>query len=180
MRFPRWLKYTLVGFGALCALAAIAIGVALYTIDVDRYARLAIAEVKTATGRELVIRGKLQISLFPRLGVRAEDVSFANPAGASRPEMVKAKRVDAAVALWPLLQRRIEITRLAVSDIDLLLEKDAKGVGNWVVKAPAAGAASKTGGGAPDFEFDINELVVDRGSLAWRNGASKDTVRLAI
>jgi len=180
MRLPRSLKYALVGFAALVAVAAIALAVVVHTIDLDRYARLAIAEVKTLTGRELAIKGKLQVSLFPRLAVRAEDVSFANPAGASRPEMVKAKRVDGAVALWPLLHRKIEITRLAVSDIDLLLEKDAKGVGNWVVKPPAPGAASPPAAGKPDFEFDIAELVVDRGSLAWRNGASKEALRLTV
>jgi uncharacterized protein involved in outer membrane biogenesis len=94
--------------------------------------------------------------------------------------MVKAKRVDGAVALLPLLHRKIEITRLAVTDFDLLLEKDAKGVGNWVVKPPAPGAGSQPAAGKPDFEFDIAELVVDRGSLAWRNGASKEAVRLTV
>ena len=180
MRLPRWLKYTLAGLAALCAIAAIALAVVVQTIDVDRYARLAVAEVKTLTGRELVIRGKLNVSLFPRLGVRAEDVSFANATWGSRPEMFKAKRVDGAVALLPLLRRKVEITRLEVTDLDVLLEKDAKGVGNWVFKPPAAGAASVPGGGARDFELDVAELVVDRGSLAWRNGASKETLRLAV
>ena len=183
MRLPRWLKYTLVGFAALLAVAAIAVAVVVQTIDVDRYARLAIAEVKTLTGRELAIRGDLKISVFPRLAVRAEDVSFANAAGGSRPEMIKAKRVDGAVALLPLLRRKVEITRLTVTDLDVLLEKDAKGVGNWVLKPPAAGAAPRPAGAGPDFEFDVAELAVDRGSLTWRNGgngASREAIRLAV
>jgi len=180
MRIPRPLKYTLAGLAALVAVAIVGGVVLVHTIDVDRYARLAIAEVKVASGRELAIRGSLEVSLFPRLAVRAEDVSFANPAGASRPEMVKAKRVDGAVALLPLLSRRIEITRLAVTDLDVLLEKDAKGTGNWVFHPDAPAAAPGAAGGKPDFAFDIAALVVDRGSLAWRNGAPKDTVRLAV
>jgi uncharacterized protein involved in outer membrane biogenesis len=180
MRLPRWLKYTLAGLAALFAAVTVAIVVIVQTIDVDRYAQVAIAAVKTATGRELAIRGKLDITLFPRLAVRAEDVSFANAAGASRPEMIKAKRVDGAVALLPLIRRKVEITRLAVTDLDVLLEKDAKGVGNWVLKPPAAGAAPRPPGAGPDFEFDIAELVVDRGSLTWRNGASKEALRLAV
>ena len=180
MRLPRWLKYTLAGTAALVAVAAIALTVVVYTIDVDRYARLAIAEVKTATGRELAIRGKLDVSVFPRLAVRAEDVSFANAAWGSRPEMVKAKRVDGAVALLPLLRRQVEITRLAVTDLDLLLEKDAKGVGNWVFKPPAAGTAPQPAERKSDFELDVGELVVDRGALTWGNGASKDALRLGV
>jgi AsmA family protein len=180
MRMPRSLKYSLAGFAALFALAAVAVVVAVHTIDVDRYARLAIAEVKTVTGRELAIRGKLEISLFPRLAVRAEDVSFANAGWGSRPEMIRAKRVDGAVALVPLLSRKVEITRLAVTDLEVLLERDAKGVGNWVLKPPAPASAPAPAGDGRDFHFDVHELVVDRGSLAWRNGASKDTLRLAI
>jgi uncharacterized protein involved in outer membrane biogenesis len=179
MRLPRWLKYTLVGFAALLAVAGIALAVVVHTIDLDRYARLAIAEVKTLTGRELAIRGDLKISVFPRLAVRAEDVSFANAAGGSRPEMIKAKRVDGAVALLPLLRRKVEITRLAVTDLDVLLEKDAKGVANWVLKPPAPKAGPQPTG-TPDFEFDVAELVVDGGNLAWRNGASKASFRLAV
>jgi hypothetical protein len=179
MRLPRWLKYTLAGFAALFAAVTVAIVVIVNTIDVDRHAQLAIAAVKTTTGRELAIRGKLDITLFPRLAVRAEDVSFANAVGGSQPEMIKAKRVDGAVALLPLLRRKVEITRLAVTDLDVLLEKDAKGVGNWVLKPPAPGTGSQPAG-KPDFEFDVAELVVDRGNLAWRNGASKETLRLAV
>src|SRR5262245_7073984 len=180
MCFPRWLRYTLAGFAELCAVAAVAVAIDVNTIDVDRYARLAIVEVKTATGRELVIRGKLNVSLFPRLGVQAEDVSFANASWGSRPEMFKAKQVEGAVALLPLLHRKIEITRLALTDLDILLEKDAKGVGNWVFKPPAAGAASRPAGAGSDFELDIGEVVVDRGTLAWRNGASKEALRLTV
>ena len=182
MRLPRWLKYTLAGLAALFAAVTVAIVVVVNAIDVDRYAQLAIAAVKTTTGRELAIRGKLDITLFPRLAVRAEDVSFANAAGGSRPEMIKAKRVDGAVALLPLLRRKVEITRLAVTDLDVLLEKDAKGVGNWVLKPPA-GAAPAAAGTGPDFAFDVAELNVDRGSLTWRNGAngtSKEALRLAV
>ncbi len=180
MRLTRWLKYTLAGFAVLFAAATAAIVVIVHTIDVDRYAQLAIAAVKTTTGRELAIRGKLDVSLFPRLAVRAQDVSFANAAGGSRAEMIKAKRVDGAVALLPLLRRKVEITRLAVTDLDVLLEKDAKGVGNWVFKPPAPGAAPRPAGAGPDFELDVAELVVDRGSLTWRNGASKEALRLAV
>jgi uncharacterized protein involved in outer membrane biogenesis len=185
MRLPRWLKYTLAGFAALFAAVTVAIVVIVHTIDVDRYAQLAIAAVKTTTGRELAIRGKLDITLFPRLAVRAEDVSFANAAGGSRPEMIKAKRVDGAVALLPLLRRKVEITRLAVTDLDVLLEKDAKGVGNWVLKPPAAGAAPRPAAAGPDFAFDVAALDVDRGTLTWRNGASRngasrEVLRLAV
>ncbi len=180
MHLPRSLKLTLAGIAALVAIAAIALAVVVHTLDLDRYARLAVAEVKTLTGRELKIRGSLEVSVFPRLALVAEDVSFANASWGSRPEMFKAKRVEGAVALLPLLQRRIEITRLAVAELDLLLETDAKGTGNWVFKPPAPGAAAAPAAGSPDFELDVSALAVDRGALAWRSGATRETLRLAV
>ncbi len=180
MRLPRWLKLTLVGFAALVAAAAIALAVLVGTLDLDRFARLAIAEVKTLTGRELAIRGKLEVRVFPRLAVIAEDVSFANAVWGSRPEMLKAKRIEGTVALLPLVQRKVEITRLAVTNLDLLLETDAKGTGNWVFTPPANGAAPPASGKSDDFELDVTALAVDGGALAWRNGATRATGRLAV
>ena len=167
MRLPRWLKYTLTGLAALVALVAVALVVLVNTIDLDRHARLAIAAVKTATGRELAIRGQLEVSVFPRLAVRAEDVSFANPAWGSRPQMVTAKRIEGAVALLPLLHRRIEITRLAVTDLDLLLETDAKGTGNWVFKPPVSAPAATPSDSSRGVGFDIAEIR----DLIARDGA---------
>jgi hypothetical protein len=108
MRLPRWLKLMLIGFAVFVVVAVIALVVIVKTLDLDRYARLAIAEVKTLTGRELTVRGKLEVRGFPRLKVIAEDVSFANAAWGSRPEMLKAKRVEGTIALLPLLQRKVQ------------------------------------------------------------------------
>jgi uncharacterized protein involved in outer membrane biogenesis len=73
-------------------------------------------------------------------------VSFANARWGSRPELAKAKRVAGSLALAPLLGGRIDIDRLTLFEPDVLLETNAKGVGNWVLgrPSPAAPAAERS------------------------------------
>lgn len=177
--FPRWLKFTLIAVAGVCVAATVGIVILAYAIDLGKYAKLATDEVKALTGRELRIRGKLDIRFFPRLALVAEDVSFANAPWGSRPDMARAKRLEGSVALLPLLRKQVEITRLVLVEPDVLLETDAKGVGNWVFKPPA-GAKPGAGGELGGAEVDLHGAEIDRGQLAWRDGAKKETLRLAI
>lgn len=174
----RWLKLTLAGAAALLVLAFVAIAILVNTINVKHIAALAAAEVKDATGRELKIEGNLDMSFFPRLAVVAEDVSFANAPWGSRPELAKAKRVTGSVALLPLLGGRIDIDRLTLVEPDVLLETNAKGVGNWVLDRPSSAAPPSEPSQAS--ALSLGEVVIERGLLAFRDGASKRTERLTV
>jgi uncharacterized protein involved in outer membrane biogenesis len=177
MKIPRWLKIALLAVVAFVAAVAIGLIVLVNTIDLGRYTKLATDEVKAATGRELRI-GKVDIKIFPRIAVVADDVALANAPWGSRPEMLRAKRVEASVALLPLLRNEIEVTRLALVEPDALIETDAKGTGNWVFKPAAARSAEDRGDGGG--HFDLQVASIDRGRLAWHDGARKATVQLAV
>jgi uncharacterized protein involved in outer membrane biogenesis len=178
-RFPSWLKITLLAAAGIFAAAVIGLAVLVNTIDLGKYAKLASDEVRAATGRELRIGGKVDVRLFPRLALVAEDVSFANAPWGSRPDMARAKRVEGSVALLPLLRKQVEVSRLVLVEPDVLLEIDAKGFGNWVFKPSALrkpDAAGEPGG----MEFDLLGGSIDRGQVTWRNAARKETLRFAI
>lgn len=178
MRIPRWLKIALAAVAGFAAVVVAGLVVLVNTLDLGAYAKLATDEIQAATGRELRI-GKVDVKLFPRLAVVAEDVTFANAPWGSRREMVRAKRVEASVALLPLLRKEVEVTRLALVEPDLLLETDARGTGNWVF-GPAAAAGPAAGGGDGASRFDLHGASIDRGRLAWRDGGKKATVALAV
>ncbi|MBI2584688.1 MAG: AsmA family protein, partial [Rhodospirillales bacterium] len=86
------------------AVAAVAAGIAIIkSLDLNEYRGLIADQVKTATGREMMIAGKLdvKISLTPALAV--EGVTFANAPWGSRAQMATLKQLAAEVELLPLL-----------------------------------------------------------------------------
>ena len=132
--------------------------------------------VRRATGRELTLAGPLRVSWGLEPVLEAEDVSFANMAGGSRPTMVAVARVEARVELLPLLSRRLEIASVTLVRPDILLETDANGRGNWQFDRPvvAAGPASTSSPG-PRLTTQLDSLRVESGRVTWHNGMTGQT-----
>jgi AsmA family protein len=157
------------------AVIAVAMLVALIavvkTIDFDRYKGFLAAQVEAATGRKLTIAGPLTLELGLSPRVTVSGVSLANPPGASRPEMITVGRIEAQVALLPLLSRQVVVRRLVLIDPDIRLETDKSGQGNWQFQgggAPAAAAVERPAEGSPPTRFDVGEVTIRNAHLAWR------------
>ena len=141
------------------------------SIDYDQYKGLIASEVERATGRRLIIDGKvaLALSLMPTLTVK--DLSLANLPGGSRPQMILVKRLEVQMQLLPLLSRQVKIDLVVLRGADILLETDKTGHGNWVfshAETGSAGPAAASGEGSPLPEIS---LVKIRDSLVtYREG----------
>ncbi len=159
--------------GGLVVLVVLALGGVLASLDFNDMKGLVAEQVKDATGRELVMAGNLdlELSLSPSLTLR--DVSFKNAAWGSRPEMAKLAHFSAEVALIPLISSNVEVKRLVLDGLDLILETDAKGQGNWVFEAggKAAGEADAGGGALPK----VDNVLVKNITVLWRDGQSKES-----
>lgn len=165
---PRWLKIGLLAAFAIAALLAGALTVLVRFVDPAPYVRQAADRVREATGRELKIGGRTELRVLPALSLVLEDVSFANAAWGSRPDMARVKRVEGRVALLPLLRNEIAITRLVLVEPDVLLETDRRGVGNWAFKPPAGRASAPVEGEARTAAIDVHDAAIDRGRIVWR------------
>lgn len=120
---------------SILAVLVVAVGVAgvaiIKSIDFNEYRGLIAEQVKAATGRDLIISGDLDLELSMNPAVAVEGVTFANTSWGSRSEMIKLKRFSAEVELMPLLTGDVRVKRLVFVGLDLLVETDAKGRGNW-------------------------------------------------
>jgi uncharacterized protein involved in outer membrane biogenesis len=135
-----------------------------------------IAAVHQATGRDLALSGPigLKLSLVPT--VTLDGVTLSNAAGGSRPQMLLARRVEARLALVPLLSRRLALEQVTLIEPDLLLERDAQGRGNWVFGPPPAVAPAPSPAASPDpaappatpLQLSIGAIDIQGGRLAWR------------
>jgi hypothetical protein len=171
---------TLLKIAAVLVVALVAaVAAILKSVDFSQYKDLVAGKVEEATGRKLTIAGPVYLELFtlsPALAV--DDVSFANATWGTRPQMVRLKRLEAQVALLPLLSKRVEVKRLVLVSPDIVLETDAKGQGNWVFgKAPEKAVPTAPSAGAPGALPVVNEIRIEDGTLTYVDGVTgKKTV----
>jgi AsmA family protein len=167
----------LAGFGGLLFLVIVAAGITLRKFDANDLIGPIQQHVRDATGRELTIRGgaELKLSLEPKLVI--DDVALGNAAWGKSPQMLTAKRIEAQVALLPLLRRRVDVVRFALIEPTISLETDGKGNGNWQI-----GAASGEGGGAARSPSGLafGDLAISNGTMTYRDGATGKVTNIAI
>ena len=165
--------------GALVLLLLAGAYVALSTLDVNALIGPVKDRVKAATGRELAVRGgaRLALSMQPRLVLT--DVALGNAPWGTAKDMVTAERLELQLALLPLLSRRFELTEVALVGPVVALETDGKGQRNWDM-GKAAGAAAGTGDGGAPTAFGVGNLLITKGTLTLRDGATGGVTPVAI
>lgn len=149
MRALKWTLGLLAGAVLLVVGAVVALTVAL---DAGALTPRLVAAIEGATGRTASLGAvSLRPGLTPRLAV--EGASLANLPGGSRPEMARIRRMEASLALLPLLHGEVAFRRIAIEGAEILLERTAEGAPNWVFapapaepSAPAVGEAPRQAG----------------------------------
>lgn len=187
---------TALALGCVILLAIGAIAIFVVSFDPNSYKPQIVAAVRSATGRDLEIGGRIGLSLSLRPTLEVSDVSFSNPPGFSRPRMASLQRLELRLALIPLLSRRLQIERLVLQQPDILLETNARGQSNWALPPAGAAPAAQSGPGAPRGapapapppaapsgttteiappSIAISSLRIDGGTLAVRDPTGKTT-----
>jgi len=154
------IKFTGIVIAALAGLLILAV-IVINVIPGEKFKSFIASAVQNATGRELMIEGDLDISLFTTLAVKTSDIKFANAAWGTRPHMVSIDRIEGAVALFPLLRGILDVS-LVVDNPDLLMEINESGEANWQFSQPDDSAAAK------DEEPAEDETAPDTGGLPIR------------
>lgn len=100
-------------------------------------------QVKAYTGRTLNIPGDIQLSIFPWLGAKLGKVELENSAGFGRQAFARMDAVDVHIQLLPLLRGDFKIGHLTLRGLQLNLQRNKNGQGNW------EDLLAKTGNGTP-------------------------------
>ena len=173
---------TLAVLGGIVVLLLIAVAVAIRSVDVKEFVGPLQQRVKEATGRDLAIRGgiDLKLGLEPKLVI--EDVALSNASWAKQPQMISAKQIEAQIALLPLLHKRFEVVSFRLISPAIDLETDPRGNGNW--EFPALAAAPRPGAPAPSGgtlgAFAVGDLSISDGALTYRDGRTGETTTVVI
>ena len=167
----------LAGLGGLLLLIIVAAGITLRKFDANELIGPIQQHVRDATGRELTIRGgaELKLALEPKLVI--DDVSLGNASWGASPQMLTAKRIEAQVALLPLLRRRVDVVRFALIEPTISLETDGKGNGNWQVGGGQGGGSGAT---RSPQGLAFGDLVISDGTMTYRDGGTGRITNIAI
>jgi AsmA protein len=141
--------------------------------------------VKETTGRELVIEGDLQLSLFPWLAIELGRTQLGNAPGFDDAPFASFDSARLSVRLMPLLLRREVVVGTAALDslrINLQVRKD--GTGNWEDFGDAGAAQAAEPGttdpeaAGPSATIDIASVAVTDAALSYSDASSGERFEL--
>ncbi len=142
--------------GCVFALLAIASIAALLLFDVNKYKPNIESAAFDATGLNVSIKGKMELSFFP-FGVSAEDIHIANKEG----EIISLENLKLGVELMPLLKKQLKVTSCALFKPVANIVKDADGKYNF------ESTEKKLTRGELGEGFRLNDLKLSQGVLVY-------------
>jgi len=164
---PTTRKRLLIGGGGLVALLVVALVALPALIDVNSYKPFIVAQVKSATGRDLVIDGPISLSLLPTPTVSVTGVKFFNTAGSKNANMVEVKSVTVQPSLLPLLGGRIEVGEVTLVEPKIVLEINAEGKPNWEFAPSVAEAKPAAAQPSSPRPLSLGRLTIENGTLIF-------------
>jgi len=165
-----------VAAGALCVLVlSVAAGAwYLHSVDLQRYGALLTQQVERATGRELRVHGRLDLTLSLRPVLSATEVTFSNSPWGAHPDMLRVERFEAQVGLLPLLRGELRVHRVALAGAEISVERHPEQGLNWTLQNRAWRE------GEPAWLPLVEDLRVRESSLTYLDHASGRRMRVAL
>jgi uncharacterized protein involved in outer membrane biogenesis len=185
----RWLAVAGYAGLALTCLALGALAFVLVAPPLDRVRDRLIDEVKTRTGRTLVVSGAMSATVFPRVVVSMADVAVLPPDGVGGAPTVRIPSLEAEMSLRSLLSRRPKLDRVTLHQPVIELHIDAQGRRSWDLapsrlrpprpSAAEAGGAEGASPGQRDRSHKIEGITskTSESSRPWSVRVADGTLR---
>lgn len=136
---------------------------------------------------ELTLNGDIGWSLFPWLGLELHDASVATLAQPQSP-FANLQLLGLSVRVLPLLRREVQMSDVRIDGLELNLQRDAQGHGNWEdfgkplpgdpaqpAPAPAGNEPSATAEHGRPLKLDIDSLTVNNARVGYLDEQSGRT-----
>jgi uncharacterized protein involved in outer membrane biogenesis len=174
------------GVGLLGVLVLVIVLVA--TFDWNRVKPWINDKVSEATQRNFAINGDLSLSWerpahvqggwrnwAPWPHLRAHDVQLGNPDWAKTgPDMARVQRIDFTVNPFALLQRRISVDSLLLTEPDLNFEQNRDGDNNWTFPK------KEENKGESKWSFELQDLAIAKGDVRYLDPGKQADVKARI
>ena len=125
------------------------------------------AQIRAVTGLDLVVKGSIEVSVFPGSYVSFHDVGLKG--GGTADPALAVDVLTANLRLLPLLLRRFEIADVMMLRPHILVTRDAHGESNWTPFIETIARTMKPGA---DNQVSFSEIRIQDGVLAYEDAAS--------
>ena len=175
------LAYLIGAFVVLLVAAAIMFAL---VFDPNDYKDKISAGVKDATGRDLVIEGELQLSLFPWLAIDIGRMELGNAPGFDDTPFASFESARLSVRVLPMLLRReVVVGTASLDSLRVNLQVRPDGAGNWEDFGEAgevdADAAPDEGVDRTDSAtIDVASISVTDAALTYADASTGDRFEL--
>jgi len=123
-------KIILILLAGFLTLVVVAFAYILIGINPNDYKPEIVDQVKTNTGRELVIDGDIEWSILPSIGLKLGKIRINSPEGFPEQPLMQLDAANIDLAFWPLLSKKIEIGMISVENLSLFIHTRKDGVSN--------------------------------------------------
>ena len=137
--------------------------------DFNKFKPLIAGVVKDATGRELNIKGEIDIDFGIRPTIVVEDVSFQNASWSARPDLGRVKRLEVQMAVWPLIFGKFDFAHLVLVEPNVIVEFDSAGKSNFSFDT-AGDDQEETELPPPPLIF--SDVVIEKGLFSYTDAKS--------
>lgn len=156
-----WRILKWVGITLLVLVIAVALFLAFF--DWNKLRGPISSQVSSKLDRRFEIKGDLDVDLAWTPRITVNDIELANTKWGSKPEMLTLDRFQFSIRLLDLLKGDVVLPEIHLSKLDALLEKSAKGKGNWEFKTDKKTETDRT-------EIPkINQLTLKDSKLVYRD-----------
>ena len=155
------------GVATLCLIAT------TWFLNRDALQKAVEAQIRAVTGLDLVVKGKIDISVFPASYVSFHDVGLKG--GATSDPALHVDVLTANLRLLPLLLRRFEISDVMMLRPTIHVVRDGSGESNWT---PFVDTIAKTMKPGAENQVSFSEIRIQDGVLKYEDAANHTTESL--
>ena len=175
----RIVRIVAIAVGALVALGVLAAIALLLFVDPNRYRGDIENAAKEHSTRELTIRGKLELHVFPWLALGVHDVELSNRAGFGQQPFLTVQNASIGVKLLPLLSKRLEVSRVKLEGATVNLVSRGE-QNNWQDLGEDQDAREKPANepSGPPPAISIEGVDISKTSIVYTDEVKKSTTEV--
>lgn len=176
------IRYTLYGLLGLITLIVIAAAVFILTFDPKQYKGDVERLVKEQTGRTLVLSDDIQMSLYPKLGVKIGPTTLTEKDG--KATFVSVESAQVSVALLPLIKRQILVDGINLDGLVAHIARDKNGSFNFddflsktaAVEPVESVEITSKDGQATNVTFDVGGITLVNATITYVDHATQQRI----